>query len=382
MPGSRALLVVAGEPSGDAMAAPVVSRLGVPSFGMGGPALRDAGLERLVDLSRVSAMGFGGVLARAPAIVRAGLCLLRAARQRRPRAALLVGYSEFNAWLGPRLRRLGIRVLWFSPPQIWAWRSARGPALRRACDRMALILPFEEPLWRALGADAHYVGHPAMEHAPEPRAVVRERIGLTPWAECIAVLPGSRPAEVSAHLVPMLDAVLALREERGALDARVILAPALPPRSARWAAEVARAKGVPLLSGWPAAEALPAFNIALASSGTVTLESALAGVPPVIVYRTGKSGAFIARRLVSVESIGLPNIVLGERAFVELLQDAVTAEAMAHEARRLLDAGDQACVPCRRVRETLQAALELGPAPVPGDGPSARVARLLAPWLD
>lgn len=364
------------------MAAPVVSWLDVPAFGMGGAALRAAGLERLVDLSRVSAMGFGGVLARAPAIVRAGLCLLRAARTRRPRAALLVGYSEFNAWLGPRLRRLGVRVLWYSPPQIWAWRSARGPALRRACDRMALILPFEEPLWRALGADAHYVGHPALEHPPEPRAVVRERIGLTPFADCVAVLPGSRAAEVSAHLVPMLDAVLALRAERGALDARVILSPALPPRSARWAEKVAREMRVPLLSGWPAVEALPAFNVALASSGTVTLESALAGVPPVIVYRTGRAGAFFARRLLHVDSIGLPNVVLGERAFVELLQDAVTAEAMADEAGRLLDAGDKATLPCGRLRQALQTAPERGPAPVPGVGPSARVARLLAPWLD
>ncbi len=358
------------------MAAPVVERLGTPAFGMGGPALAASGCECLVDQSNVSAMGFGSVLVRAPAIMRAALCLLRVARKRRPRAALLVGYSEFNAWLGPRLRRLGVRVLWYSPPQIWAWRSGRGPSLRRACDRLALILPFEQRLWRALGSDAHYVGHPALERRREAREVVREHVGLTPWAECIAVLPGSRPAEVSAHLEPMLDATNLLRAERGALDARVVLAPGLPGRTATWARRLASTKGVPVLSS-SAPEVLPAFNVALAASGTVTLESALAGVPPVIVYRTGRLGAALARRLVGVESIGLPNIVLGERAFAELLQDAVTAEGIASAARLVLDAPEEPVSACGRVRQALE-----GPVDVPGDSPSARVAHLLAPWLD
>ena len=369
-------MIVAGEPSGDAMAAPVLARLHVPAFGMGGPALRDAGLERLIDLAGVSAMGFGGVLARAPAIARAALCLLRAARRRRPRAALLVGYSEFNAWLGPRLRRLGIRVLWYSPPQIWAWRSGRGPALARACDRMALILPFEQALWRGLGADAHYVGHPALERPVERRDVARRRVGLTPYAEYVALLPGSRPAELTAHLEPMLDALALLRAERGALDGRVLLSPALPERSVRWAERMTQEKRASLLSGW-AVESLAGFDIALAASGTVTLESTLAGVPPVIIYRTGRLAFALARRLLHVEWVGLPNIVLGERAFPELLQDAVTAEAIAREALRLLDARDRGAGYCQRVRD----ALDVADGSVPGGSPSARVARLLAPWL-
>jgi hypothetical protein len=157
------VLVVAGEGSGDAMAAPVVRQLGVPAFGLGGTALGAVGMELVSDLSRTAAMGVGAVLVRAPLLIDAGRRLLSEARRRKPRAALLVGFSEFNAWLGPRLRKLGMRVLWYSPPQIWAWRGGRADTLRDACDRMAVILPFEEELWRAHGADAHYVGHPSLE---------------------------------------------------------------------------------------------------------------------------------------------------------------------------------------------------------------------------
>lgn len=366
------LLVSAGEGSGDAMAAPVVRRLGTPAFGLGGRALGAAGTELLVDLASLTAMGIGSVVARAPAIARAAHRLLAEAKARRARAALLVGYSEFNAWLGPRLRELGVRVLWYAPPQVWAWRAGRAPGLRRAVDRMAVVLPFEEELWRGHGVDAHFVGHPSLELSPASREAVRQRLGLTPWAEYVAILPGSRPHEVKRHLGPMLDALAILRAERGALDARVVIAPALERRFAETVAERAVSSGVSAIES-SAPAVLTAFDVALAASGSVTLECVAAEVPPVIGYRAGPLTELVAKRLLSVSMVGLPNLVLGERVFPELLQARFSAENLAEEAGRLLDERAKYVRACRDVKAQL--------CPEERLPSSAHVARLIAPWL-
>lgn len=366
------LLVSAGEASGDAIAAPVVMKLGVPTFGLGGRALRAAGAEVLVDLASLTAMGVGSVLARAPAIARAAYRLLSEAKARAARAALLVGYSEFHAFVGPRLREQGVRVLWYAPPQVWAWRSGRATGLRRAVDRMAVVLPFEERLWRGHGVDAHFVGHPSLEPRPASREAIRDRLGLAPRAEYVAVLPGSRAHEVTRHLGPMLDAISLLSAERGALDARVIVAPSLERSVRREVAMRAEARGIPLVE-WSAESVLAGFDVALAASGSVTLECIAAEVPPVIGYRAGPFTEWLAGRLMTVDMVGLPNLVLGERVFPELLQARFTAENLAEEAARLLDSRASFVRACRDVKAVL----------CPGERPesSAHVARLLAPWL-
>jgi lipid-A-disaccharide synthase len=365
------LLVSAGEGSGDVMAAPVLTHLGVPAFGLGGPALRSRGAELVTELSQIAVMGFGAVALKAPAIVAAARRLLKEAKRRRPSAALLVGYSEFHAWLGPRLRELGIPVLWYGPPQVWAWRPERASRLSKACDRMAVILPFEEQLWRDHGADAHFVGHPSLEAPVGERDAARERLGLTPYAEYVAVLPGSRSHEVRHHLRPMLEAIAILRAERGALDARVVVAPALEAGLAEHMSRAAVEAGLSVIES-TAPPVLAAFDVALAASGSVTLECAVAGVPPVIAYRTGAVSELIARRLLRVENVGLPNLVLGRREFPELVQDALSAESLAEEAGRLLDERPRYVEQCRRV----QVALVGGTLSA-----SARVAELLSKWL-
>ena len=204
----RQLLVVAGEGSGDMLAAAAVAQLRANAFGIGGTALRAAGAETLVDVSELGAMGLGAVIANLPQIRRAARRVLASARARPTRAALLVGYTEFNAWLGPRLRQLGIFVLWYGAPQIWAWRWRRGQRLARACDRMAVLLPFEEPLWHELGVNARYVGHPVLEQPLLARAAARAQLGVAHNTDHVALLPGSRNQEVRHHLGPMLDSYI------------------------------------------------------------------------------------------------------------------------------------------------------------------------------
>jgi lipid-A-disaccharide synthase len=371
------LLVVAGEGSGDAMAAPVVRRLSVAGFGLGGPRLRDAGVELLGDVSELATLGIGPTVRKAPAIARAAVRLLREIGRRRPRAALLAGYSEFNTWLGARLRARGTRVLWYGAPQVWAWRPGRAPAIRRACDRLAVVLPFEQALWRGLGADARYVGHPALGQRAIDRDVLRARLGFARDVQALAVLPGSREREVARHLMPMLDAVDRLGRERSGIEARLFLAPSLPLPVRQAAAAQAERSGVPVLET-PGMEPLSAFDAAIVASGTATLECAVHGVPPLIVYRTGPVTGAVARRALRVPHIGLPNLLLGARVFPEFYQEDVSGSRLAASIPQLLDLRAQLVERCAEVRELLV-------APLAGDdeaAPADRVARWIGPWLD
>lgn len=358
------------------MAADVVSSLGVPTFGLGGDELAHAGADIVAHLREFTTMGVGSVATRTPSLAWAAARLATALSARRPRAALLVGFSEFNARLGPLLRARGLPVLWYGAPQIWAWRERRGRRLRRAADRLAVILPFEEPLWRQLGADARYVGHPALDETRLGRVHARAKLSIAKTATSVAVLPGSRPAEVRRHLEPMLDAIRQLQQSDRELEARVLLAPSLDRNTLAWAQRSAEASGVRLAeSPMATTSLLPAFDIALASSGTATLQCALAQVPPVVVYRAPPLLGLLARALVHLEHIALPNIVLGRRAFPELVQRDATATKIASAARHNL----------RQRRELRAACLEVDHAlrhPRHGtENAPSRVAGMMKPWF-
>ncbi len=208
---------------------------------MGGSSLAAQGAELVSDLRDSTALGVTDVATRACAIRRAYVAVARAARKRRARAALLVNYTEFNSLLAAHLHARDVRVLWYGAPQIWAWRRGRADRLRRNVDRMAVMLPFEEALWRDRGVDAEYVGHPASEAAFMGRAEAREALGLTPYARAVAIMPGSRPHEVDRLLRPMLEAYERVRQDRASIDGRVLLAPSLD--AATRSARARRARG-------------------------------------------------------------------------------------------------------------------------------------------
>jgi lipid-A-disaccharide synthase len=371
------LLVVAGEASGDRAAAAVLAKLrDVTAFGMGGSALLREGLELVADLRTSTAMGVSEVARRAYGVGVAYGKLRAAIARRRPTAALLVNYTEFNARLAPLLWSEGTRVLWYGAPQIWAWRASRAEPLRRHIDRLAVMLPFEEPLWRGLGVDARYVGHPSLEgrRGPEDRAAARELLALTPFAWAVAILPGSRPHEVRRLLPPMLEAYDRVRHDRASVDARVLLAGSLDEPTRAWATELARAAGVDAVAidaRAGIAHLLPAFDAALAASGTASLECVLARVVPVVCYRVGLVTAAGARALLKTPHVSLPNVLLGRGVFPELLQRDAAAGRMAVELARVLDGRDTFLAACTEVERLL------GDHP----SPSREVARMLEPWL-
>jgi lipid-A-disaccharide synthase len=369
------LLVVAGEASGDRAAAAVLGRLpGIKAFGMGGASLERAGADIVCDLRDSTALGVGEVGMRAFGVVRSWRRVLHAVAERKPRAALLVNYTEYNSRLAPRLQEEGVRVLWYGAPQVWAWRAGRTTTLRTCVDRLAVMLPFEASVWTAAGVDAHYVGHPALEIEPPSRAGARMELGMTPYAPAVAILPGSRPHEVRRLLRTMLEGYERVRADRASIDGRVLLAPSLDAGTRRWAHEICASQHVETYDVDPATGAaaiLAAFDASICASGTACLEAALARAVPVVAYRVGLTTELTARALLRADHVGLPNILLGRRAFTELLQNDVRGDLLGDALGDTLD----------RRPALLDACAEVEAVFGPKRTPSLAVAQLLAPWL-
>jgi lipid-A-disaccharide synthase len=267
-----------------------------------------------------------------------------------------------------------MRVLWYGAPQVWAWRAGRTSTLRSCVDRLAVILPFEASIWSAAGVDTYYVGHPAVETPPPARSAARAELGMTPYAAAIGVLPGSRPHEVRRLLKPMLEGYERVRADRASIDARVLLAPSLDAATRRWARDLCSSQRVETFQvdpGAGAAAVLPAFDVALCASGTASLEAVIARAVPVIAYRVGLTTEITARALLRAEHVGLPNILLGRRAFTELLQGEVRPETLGDALADALD----------RRASLLDACAEVEASFGEKRTPSVAVAQLLAPWL-
>lgn len=337
-PRVRRILVVAGEPSGDHHAAALVralaQRMPIDVRGVAGPALLAAGATAVVPQERLAVIGFSGVLSRLPDLFRARAALLRLAREWRPDAALLVDYPGFNLRLGPQLAKLGVRTLYYIAPQVWAWHPQRAQQMARWVDRLAVVFPFEEDLFRQAGVDTVFVGHPLLDGL-EPEvdaATLRSELGAPAGAPLLGLLPGSRVGEIARHAQPMLEAAQRLRRRFPGLRPVVALAEG---RSLERIPE-GLLEGVAVLRGRTRAIQAHAAVCAVAS-GTATLETALLGTPLVIVYRVGWLNAQIARRVLTLPRIGLPNIVAGAEVAPELLLDAFTPAALADRLALVLD---------------------------------------------
>jgi len=370
--GGAELLVVAGEPSGDRAAAPVVGALGAElrgAFGVGGERLSLAGVELLAHIRGLTALGLGDSLSRFGAWGRAWCRVREAATARRPGAALLVDTPEINLPLARALTADGVPVVVYVGPQVWAWRPGRLGLLRDRSRIVALVLPFEKPLYDRAGVRAEFVGHPLLdEPAGAPPGGVRTALGVGAGEPLVALLPGSRRAEVAALLPPMVDAAVRL----AAAGARAVLAPG-PDTASAALLDLARAAGVAVLDrGQRARDLLGAADAALVASGTATLEAAIAGTPLAVVYRVGPLSWLAARLLVDVPYVGLPNWVAGRRVVPELLQAEANGPKLAETALALLE-------PVERQRQ--QQALAEVRERLGTPGAAARVAALVAEHL-
>lgn len=331
------LAVVAGEASGDLHASEVIRELRtldptLVSFGIGGDLLAREGTELLHHAREMGIVGLFNVLRHLPMFRRVFADLMNRIERERPDAVLLVDYPDFNMRVARRCRELGIRVIYYISPQIWAWRQGRVKQIAATVDKMIVIFPFEEEFYRKHGVDVSYVGHPLVEEL----AHIRRERPETP-ALRVALLPGSRRGEVESLLPPMLAAIGELRRERD-VDAFIVQAPTITREHLLSIIGNANVPVVPHEGG----AAVASSDVALSSSGTATLECAVLGIPVVVMYRLTAATYWLARRLVKVPHFSLINIVAGKKVVPELLQHDVNGARIAAEVRKLAEPSEHA----------------------------------------
>jgi lipid-A-disaccharide synthase len=350
------ILFSTGDPSGDAHAAQLIRTLkaGEPSLtcaGLGGPAMRQAGCELLEDLTQAAAIGPFDAARHLVRFTRARRLFEAYLRERRPDLVILVDFGDFNLpAIAPLAKRHGVPVLYYISPQLWAWGRFRLRYVRRYVNRMVVFFRFEETFYQQAGVPVSWVGHPLMDAARPSlsREEALRRFGLNPWRRTVGLLPGSREREVARHL-PLLRR--AARRIAHAMPGVQFLLPAAA--GLRRDAIDARLTGadVPIrIAEGPIADALQVMEAAIVSSGTATLETALAEVPMVVVYRTSWPTYLAARAVIRVPHIAMVNIVAGRRLVPELVQHQATPSAVAREVVALLRDDER----CAELREGLR----------------------------
>jgi lipid-A-disaccharide synthase len=345
-------MIVAGEASGDAHAAALVSALRAAEpatqwefFGATGPLLRAAGVDSVVrsdDLSILGLLEIGGAL---PKFWRAYKLLKQAALAKKPDAVILVDWPDFNLKLARAFHRRGLKVIYYISPQLWAWRSYRARSIERNVDLLLSILPFEPDWYAERGIDqVEFVGHPLAGEvqARHGRAEFCRQNKLDPRAPIVTLLPGSRRKEVQRILPPMLEAAALISVRHPEVQFVVVVAPSRSSDEVRDIVRAQRALPEPLPSclhivSGQSREALAASDAAAVASGTATLEAALLETPLVVVYKESWVNWNTLGRLITVEHYGLVNLVAGERVATELMQDDLNGERLANELLLLLD---------------------------------------------
>jgi lipid-A-disaccharide synthase len=358
---SACFLLSCGEPSGDLYAGALTHELGgllpgVTVAGLGGPRFAAAGGRLIDDYRGLAVTGLTEAIAKVPRSLAVLRRLTNAARRDRPDALVVIDFPDFNFPLARRIKRLGIRVIFYISPQIWAWRPGRLKTIRTLADRMLVIFPFEEQLYREAGVPVEFVGHPLVDLArpSASREGFLPRLGLAADRPTVAVLPGSRPNEVARILPDLLRAGRVIQAAVPTAQLVVARAPNLDDALFR-AVREADLPGTVVVDGETDA-VLAAADVALTASGTATVQAALHDTPMVVVYRLSPLTYRLGQRLVQVDTFGMVNLIAGERLVPELIQDAFTPEAVAAEAVSMLtDATRSATIRegLARVRERL-----------------------------
>jgi lipid-A-disaccharide synthase len=355
----RCVVIVVGEASGDLHAAKLVQAMKKKDrslffCGIGGRAMREAGVRILLDAAKVTAVGVTESLAKLPIILKGMVLVKRLLKSLKPDLLILVDFPDFNLRVAPTAKQLGVPVLYYISPQLWAWRQGRAARLKALVDHMAVILPFEAAFYENFDIPVTFVGHPLLDSeeevipdAPDPENRHQTRIGL---------LPGSRDREVERHLPLMLGAARILRDRHPEL--KFIVSASHTVGKAKVEEIILRfGSDVPCkVSEADVGQIFQQVGLVMATSGTVTLEAALRGIPGVILYRVSPVSYWLGKTLIKVRHIGLANLIAGKEILPELIQKDATPRTLAGLCDRMLvdtDYRNRIQMECSRVRTLL-----------------------------
>ncbi len=373
-------MIVAGESSGELYGSLLARALKAAwpdarLVGIGGDRMKDAGVELLSGIS--SSLGLTEALLSLKKVRESYRRAVTALTEYSPDVLVLIDYPDFNFRVARVAKRRGIKVLYYVSPQVWAWRRGRVKTMGEIADRVAVVLPFEEEIYRSAGISCEFVGHPVMEEIEEYETGHPDVRGSTfnvqrlkggTDSPTIALLPGSRPNELRTLLPLFADVAGALKREFRGCRFVLPLAPNLETEGFRGSFSLLEKKGVAFLKG-DAVKALASSVMAVIASGTATLQAALAGGPMVVVYKVSPLTYFAAKRILKVKYISLVNIIAGREVVPELIQHEANKENIMEQCRRILY--DESC------RTSMVSAFREVREVFAGKRPSLRVAEMI-----
>lgn len=336
----RKFLIIAGEASGDLHGAALVKALreaepDIELFGVGGERMKAEGFETLFHINQMAFLGFGEVVKHIPYILKVQKKLLQEAVARGIEAVVLIDYPGFNLNIAKKFKKLGIRVVYYIAPQIWAWGQKRVKKLKERTDMVLAVFPFEEKFFREKGVSVNFVGNPLAERIANynfmPEREFRDAFGLDQKREILAVLPGSRKHEVELLLKPALDAAFGLSKKFGFQ----IVVGCADTIDKSLIEQIYPGGGYTIVKGYEF-EIKKFAKFGIVKSGTSTMESALLEMPMVIIYKTSSLTYQIGKRLIKIGNLGMVNIIAGETIAPEIIQDAVTGENIEAEVTKVL----------------------------------------------
>jgi lipid-A-disaccharide synthase len=336
----QSIMIIAGEASGDVHGAKLANSIKNRSrdtflFGVGGIAMKSQGVQILVDIKTLSVMGITEVLAKLPSIYRAMTTVKKALNRLKPNLLILIDFPDFNFHVAAFAKKLGIPVLYYISPQIWAWRQNRVHKIKRLVDHMAVILPFEAAFYRKHRVPVTFVGHPLLDGilpAPDrlPATTNMEKPG-------IGLIPGSREKEVTTLLPVMLQAAKIINRTLPTSPFLVSCAEAIDTGLVSTiVSQYASTMEIKVIKG-SIDRVFKQSRMVIAASGTVTLEAALYGMPTVIIYKVSPLSYWIGKRLIKVKHIGITNLIANKELQPELIQDDAPPQIIAHTVTAMIN---------------------------------------------
>jgi len=376
--GSRTVLLIAGEASGDLHGANLVRAVQrvapeVRFCGIGGQSLKKVGMEVLFQSSQIAVVGIAEVLTKIRSVLRAFHRVKKTLASQNLDLAILIDFPDFNLHVATHLKRRGIPILYYISPQIWAWRGGRIRKIKRLVDKMVVILPFESAFYQERGVDVAFVGHPLLD-VVKPKLRTEEflhGLGIDTTRRVIGLFPGSRDHEVRRLFPVMLEAGRIMVRRLPDLCFLVCVAPGIDGQTIR---DVLKQHDLPvqIVDDTPY-DLMAASELVVAASGTVTLEAAILNTPMVILYKVSSLTYWIGRMMAKVQNIGLVNLVAGKTVVPELIQREASPERIAEEALSILTE--------RKRFSTMKSALVAVKERLGTPGASDRAARLVVEMM-